>query len=86
MNIALGKPVFVSSFYTRYSGPESNVVDGNRHSKFLHTKWQQEPWIKIDLEREVGLAFLCRSKSFVFILIILRFSVINIESFNLVVN
>ena len=53
MNIALGKPVSVSSFFAKYSGPRGVAVDGNRHGKFLQTKWQHEPWIKIDLEREV---------------------------------
>ena len=53
MNIARGKPVFVSSFYARYSGPRSVVVDGDRRGKSVSTKWQHEPWIKIDLEREV---------------------------------
>ena len=45
--------MFVSSFYTKYSGPERVAVDGDRRGKLVHTEWQHEPWIKIDLEREV---------------------------------
>ena len=52
-NIALRKPVFMSSHWSTYSGPASVVVDGNRGGNFIMTRYESRAWLKIDLLREV---------------------------------
>jgi hypothetical protein len=57
-NIALGKPASMSSHWTTHSGPASVAVDGNRSGIFLQTNFEYGSWVKIDLLKEVLLAFL----------------------------
>jgi hypothetical protein len=58
LNIAFGKPVAMSSFWKLHSGPASVAVDGKRSGVFLHTHYEYGSWVKIDLLKEVLLAFL----------------------------
>ena len=59
LNIAIGKPVSMSSYSPRWSqGPANIVVDGKRIGKaqLLHTENENRPFIMINLQREVLLA------------------------------
>jgi hypothetical protein len=59
VNIALGKPVSVSSIWDLYSGrPASVIADGNRKGRFVHTRYEVRAWFKIDLLKEVLFLFL----------------------------
>ena len=60
VNIALGKPVSVSSsrHWDPFSGPASVIVDGNRYERFVHTRYENRAWFKIDLLKEVLFLFL----------------------------
>jgi hypothetical protein len=58
LNIALGKPVTMSSFWKLHSGPASVAVDGKRSGILLHTNYEYGSWVKIDLQQEVLLAIL----------------------------
>ena len=55
LNIALGKTASLSSHDRRWGEPASAVVDGNRYGRFIHTHYENRPWVKIDLLREVLL-------------------------------
>ena len=56
-NIALRKPVFMSSHWSIYSGAASVVVDGNRAGRFISTRYETRAWLKIDLLREVDFVW-----------------------------
>ena len=63
LNIALRKPVTMSSYSKKWSqGPSNNLVDGirygNKRDQLIHTEDEYRPWIMIDLQREVLLNFL----------------------------
>ena len=58
LNIALRKPVAMSSYSTKWSqGPSDILVDGIRYgngrNQLLHTENEYRPWMMIDLQREV---------------------------------
>ena len=57
-NIALRKPVSMSSNWGSYGGPASVAVDGKRDGAFAQTRYESRAWLKIDLLKEVLLAFL----------------------------
>jgi hypothetical protein len=57
-NIALGKPVSMSSVWDLFSASPSEAVDGNRSGNVVMTRYQSNPWIRIDFLKRVLLPFL----------------------------
>lgn len=53
VNIALGKPVLMSSRSSMYGESPDVAVDGNKGNPYLHTEDEYGPWVKIDLLNEV---------------------------------
>jgi hypothetical protein len=54
-NIALGKPVSMSSVWHPFSAHANEAVDGNRSGNAVLTHYQRNPWIRIDLLTKVLL-------------------------------
>jgi len=49
-NMALGKPVTLSSYYKKDKFPPAQLVDGNPETIGGHTRKQSKPWAQIDLQ------------------------------------
>jgi hypothetical protein len=54
-NVALGKPVTISSNWDVRRFPASSIVDGDTDALGCHTQQEQRPWVQIDLGRPVGI-------------------------------